>query len=123
MRVGRELMRGAGPVAVLSLLERRERYGYELVEALEARTDGVLGMGQSTLYPLLYNLEAKKLIVGRWKTAVSGRRRKYYRLTSAGRNHLETHRTQWQQLVQAMAQLGLVEPASEGVAASRTSEE
>ncbi len=104
-------MRGAGPVAVLSLLEQRERYGYELVEALEARTDGVLAMGQSTLYPLLYNLEAKKLIVGRWKTATSGRRRKYYRLTAAGRKHLEAHRAQWQQLVQAMEGLGLVDTA------------
>ena len=111
MRIGRELMRGAGPVAVLSLLEQRERYGYELVEALEARTDGVLAMGQSTLYPLLYNLEAKKLIVGRWKTATSGRRRKYYRLTAAGRKHLEAHRAQWQQLVQAMEGLGLVDTA------------
>ncbi len=106
-------MRGAGPVAVLSLLEQRERYGYELVEALEARTDGVLAMGQSTLYPLLYNLEAKKLIVGRWKTATSGRRRKYYRLTAAGRKRLELHRTQWRQLVQAMTGLGLLDSADE----------
>lgn len=115
-------MRGAGPVAVLSLLEQRERYGYELVEALAARTDGVLAMGQSTLYPLLYNLEAKKLVVGRWKTATSGRRRKYYRLTAAGRNHLETHRTQWQQLVEAMQRLGLVESAGSAVAVDQQSE-
>ena len=51
---------------MLQLLEKRPMYGYELVEALAQRTDGVLAMGQSTLYPLLYNMEAKKLIRGEW---------------------------------------------------------
>ncbi len=69
MRVETELMRGAGPVAVLKLLERGEMYGYELVEAIARRTEGVLDMGQSTLYPLLYNLEAKGLIKSRWEEA------------------------------------------------------
>lgn len=108
MRIESELMRGAGPVAVLRLLEQREMYGYELVEALQARTDGVLAMGQSTLYPLLYNLESKGLIEGSWKTADSGRRRKYYGLTARGRRQLESHQRQWQNLFGAMAGLGLV---------------
>src|SRR5215470_519762 len=69
MRIEKELMRGAGPAAVLRLLSRSEMYGYELVEALAKRTDGVLAMGQSTLYPLLYNLEAKGLIEGVWREA------------------------------------------------------
>lgn len=108
MRIERELMRGAGPVAVLRLLEQREMYGYELVEHLESQTDGVLAMGQSTLYPLLYNLEAKKLIRGKWRTADSGRRRKYYSLTPAGTRRLEAHRQQWQELFTAMEGLGVV---------------
>jgi PadR family transcriptional regulator PadR len=108
MRIERELMRGAGPVAVLRLLEQREMYGYELVEALQDRTDGVLAMGQSTLYPLLYNLESKGLIKGSWKTADTGRRRKYYGLTAKGRLRLENHQRQWQQLFGAMEGLGLV---------------
>ena len=108
MRIERELMRGAGPVAVLRLLDQREMYGYELVEALQERTAGVLAMGQSTLYPLLYNLEAKGLIEGTWKTADSGRRRKYYGLTARGRTRLAAHRQEWQRLFGAMAALGLV---------------
>ena len=64
-------------MAVLKLLEEREMYGYELVEALRRKTEGVLEMGESTLYPLLYNLEAKTLIRGVWRSE-SGRRRKYY---------------------------------------------
>jgi len=109
MRIDRELMRGAGPVAVLQLLEQREMYGYELVVALSKHSDGVLAMGQSTLYPLLYNLESKKLIRGKWRESSSGRQRKYYSLTKKGATHLSAHREQWQSLVGAMKGLGLLE--------------
>ncbi len=109
MRIDRELMRGAGPVAVMQLLEQREMYGYELVEALSRRSDGVLAMGQSTLYPLLYNLETKKLIRGKWKASDSGRQRKYYSLTKKGLAHLRASRKQWRDLVGAMEGLGLLE--------------
>ncbi len=110
MRVERELMRGAGPVAVLQLLEQRPMYGYELVEALSRRTDGVLAMGQSTLYPLLYNLESKKLVRGEWRESESGRQRKYYVLTDKGIARLNADRRQWQVLVGAMQSLGLLKP-------------
>ena len=73
MRVERELMRGAGPVAVLKLLESGAMYGYELIEALDRRSAGVLAMGQSTLYPLLYNLDAQGLVVAEWRNGDSGR--------------------------------------------------
>jgi PadR family transcriptional regulator PadR len=109
MRIDRELMRGAGPVAVLQLLEQREMYGYELVEALSRQSDGVLKMGQSTLYPLLYNLETKKLVRGKWKESSSGRQRKYYSLTKKGVSHLARYRQQWRELVGAMKGLGLIE--------------
>ena len=106
MRIERELMRGAGPVAVLRLLENGERYGYELVKLLEERSEGVLAMGQSTLYPLLYNLEAKGHVASRIETADSGRDRKYYRLTAAGKKRLEHDRAQWRALSGAMGKLG-----------------
>ncbi len=108
MRIERELMRGAGPVAVLKLLERREMYGYELVEALAQRSDGILAMGQSTLYPLLYNLEAKGLIEGADRTAPSGRPRRYYRLTRRGRTELARQSQQWETVVRAMRALGVI---------------
>ena len=109
MRIERELMRGAGPVAVLRLLEGGERYGYELITLLEQRTKGVLAMGQGTLYPLLYNLEAKGLIDARTEAAPdTGRPRKYYRLTPQGRRQLATDRAQWQALTTAMTTLGVV---------------
>jgi PadR family transcriptional regulator PadR len=111
MKVESELLRGAGPVAVLKLLERRDMYGYELVEALSQRSEGVLAMGQSTLYPLLYNLEAKGFIEGVWRISDQGRKRRYYLLTGKGKKHLAANMAQWQQLVTAMQGLGIVKMA------------
>ncbi len=108
MRLERELMRGAGPTAVLRLLSIREMYGYELVEALARQTGGVLAMGQSTLYPLLYNLEAKGLVEASWRDADSGRERKYYRLTGKGKKKLRADTEQWNRLAGAMASLGVL---------------
>src|SRR5690606_29055622 len=102
-----ELMRGAGPVAVLRLLERGEKYGYELIKALEQQTDGVLAMGQSTLYPLLYNLQAKGLIASRTEV-VDGRPRKYYHLTASGKKQLAKDVKQWEALTMAMGKLGII---------------
>ena len=79
MKLERELMRGAGPMAVLQLLSGGEKYGYELVESLNRQTDGVLKLGQSTLYPMLYNLEAKGIVASKEKAGSNGRQRRYYR--------------------------------------------
>lgn len=110
MEIRRELIRGAGPLAVMQLLKRRDMYGYELAESLSARTDNVLAMGQSTLYPLLYSLEAKHLVESRWVELPSGRKRRYYRLTDKGAGVLDKQRAQWQELFRAMVGLGLVTP-------------
>jgi PadR family transcriptional regulator, regulatory protein PadR len=107
MRIERELMRGAGPAAVMRLLESGEKYGYELVKLLDRQSNGVLAMGQSTLYPLLYNLEAKALIASRTET-VDGRPRKYYRLTDKGKKQLAHDREQWEALSAAMGKLGII---------------
>lgn len=106
-RVPEAWMRGAGPLAVLKLLEQREMYGYELAEALDRESDGVLAMGHSTLYPLLYNLESRGLVRRRIPKPASGRPRKYYALTPAGHAWLSEHREEWIGLVEAMTKLGL----------------
>lgn len=113
MRVERELMRGAGPVAVLKLLDRQgAMYGYELVEAIARHSNGVLAMGQSTLYPLLYNLEAKGLVKAQWRSSEAGRDRKYYAITARGRTRLSSETRQWNALARAMVALGVIEPSS-----------
>ncbi len=113
MTLEREWMRGAAPLAVLTLLDQRAMYGYELVEALERDTGGLLAMGQSTVYPLLYNLEGRGHLKPVWRTAPSGRRRKYYQVTAPGRAWLEKQRDQWDTLVTAFGRLGLRGPAPE----------
>lgn len=111
MKIERELMRGAGPVAVLKCLAPGEMYGYELVEALDTQSSGVLAMGQSTLYPMLYNLEAKGLIKARLDDK-SGRRRKYYRLTAKGKKRLAHDTKQWQAVLGAMGAMGVIDVQS-----------
>lgn len=109
MTLEREWTRGAAPLAVLTLLERRAMYGYELVEALDRNSDGLLALGQSTVYPLLYNLEGKGHVEAFWQEAPNGRRRKYYRATASGIDWLAGQRSQWEKLVEAMAALGIAE--------------
>jgi PadR family transcriptional regulator PadR len=107
MKLEREMMRGAGPTAVMQLLSGGEKYGYELVESLSRQTDGVLKLGQSTLYPMLYNLEAKGIVSSKEKAGPNGRQRRYYRLTGKGKKKLAADREQWSALVQAMGALGV----------------
>ncbi|MGD2069639.1 MAG: PadR family transcriptional regulator [Gemmatimonadota bacterium] len=107
MNLEREWIRGAAPLAVLTLLREGEMYGYELVEALEHRSGGLLELGQSTVYPLLYNLADRGYVEPVRRTAPSGRKRKYYRLTPAGERWLEGQRSQWEALVEALRRLGI----------------
>ena len=107
MGLDREWMRGAGALAVLTMLQRREMYGYELVTALEEASGGLLEMGQSTVYPLLYSLERRGFVATQERAAPSGRRRKYYRLTPEGERWLEKQQSQWATLVEALGRLGL----------------
>ncbi len=111
MTLEREWMRGAAPLAVLTLLERREMYGYEMVESLERESGGVLAMGQSTVYPLLYSLEGRGHVKAVCRSAPTGRRRKYYQITPQGRTWLESQRSQWRKLVEAMGLLGVSDRA------------
>lgn len=101
MKIERELLRGAGPIAVMKLLQAGEKYGYQLVEVLSRHSQGLLDMGQSTLYPMLYNLEAKGLVTSRID-GTGARPRKYYRLTPKGERRLEEDLLRWNTLVKAM---------------------
>ena len=103
MRIERELLKGAAPIAVLQILAQGSMYGYELGQAIEKKSKGILVFGHGTLYPLLYNLEARGLVCTEWQQAASGRERRYYSLTSQGKAHLAEQRAQWEQLDTAMS--------------------
>jgi PadR family transcriptional regulator PadR len=105
MKIERELLKGVLPLAVLKMLKRRQMYGYQLVSEVSSQSDGVLKLGQSTLYPLLYNLEAQSLIESEWVDSEGSRNRKYYRLTATGLKRLERDLAQWTELVRGMGQI------------------
>lgn len=96
------LKRGSAEFLILSLLESEARHGYELQKLIESRSEGVLSFHVASLYPLLYKLEERGWIVGRWVEKAGERRRRFYRLTAAGRSALETQRESWREFVTAI---------------------
>ena len=87
---------------ILSLIEHRTRHGYEIGKLIEERSEGVLKYNVASFYPLLYRLEARGLIDGRWVEKAGQRRRRYYKLTTKGKKMLETQRSTWANLVNAI---------------------
>ena len=98
MKLETQLLKGVAPAVVLEILSRGQMYGYELSKAIEQRSGDILTLGKGTLYPLLYNLEAKKLIQAEWQTAASGRKRRYYSITGKGEAHLAAQKEQLHKL-------------------------
>ena len=98
MKFESQLLKGVAPVVVLEILSGGQMYGYELSQAIEQRSGEILTLGKGTLYPLLYNLEAKKLIEGKGETAGTGRKRRYYSITSNGKDELAKQKAQLKEL-------------------------
>jgi PadR family transcriptional regulator len=99
--VDRELKKGNTELLILALLEKQSRHGYELGKLISSRSKGILRFHVASLYPLLYRLERAALVKGEWR-AVGGRRRRYYRLTHAGRKALSEKRLRWRAFSGAM---------------------
>ncbi len=102
MRFDRELLKGTAGTMVLALLSDAPGYGYELAQRIKRRTKGICALGEGTLYPLLYNLEGKGWIKGKWERGAGKRRRRVYRLTPTGRRQLVRRSEQWRALVAGM---------------------
>jgi PadR family transcriptional regulator len=98
----RELKKGSAELMILALLEARPRHGYEIAKLIEARSDGALSFHVASLYPMLYRLEKRGWIDGRWVEKAGQRRRRYYRLTSEGRKVLAAQRSNWESFVAAI---------------------
>ena len=98
MKFESQLLKGIAPAVVLEILSRGPMYGYELSRAIEQRSGDILTLGKGTLYPLLYNLEAKKLVKGKWETTDSGRERRYYSITGRGKTQLAKQKAQLREL-------------------------
>lgn len=98
----RALQKGSAEMVVLALLEARPRHGYELAKMIETASGSKLQFHVSSLYPMLYRLERKGLVEGRWVEKAGERRRRFYRLTPAGRRALAQHRRSWREFVEAL---------------------
>jgi len=101
----RELKKGSAELLILSLIEYRPRHGYEISKLIEARSGGILRFNVASFYPLLYRLENRGLIEGRWVEKSGQRRRRYYRLTPAGKKMLKEQRSTWRNFVKAMERI------------------
>ena len=98
----RELEKGSAEMLILSLVEARRRHGYEIAKLIETQSGGVIRFSVASLYPLLYRLERRGWIEGRWVEKAGQRRRRYYRLTAAGRKVLAEQRSGWRAFVAAI---------------------
>jgi transcriptional regulator len=98
----RELKKGSAELLILSLVETRARHGYDIARLIEQRSEGAVSFHAASLYPLLYRLERRGLIEGRWVEKAGERRRRLYRITAPGKKMLAAHRTSWQQFVRAI---------------------
>jgi PadR family transcriptional regulator PadR len=107
----RELKKGSAELLILSLVEARPRHGYDLAKLIESQSGGRLRFNIASLYPLLYRLERRGWIQGRWIEKVGERRRRCYRLTGTGRRVLAAQRSGWRTFVAAINRIAGTEHA------------
>ncbi len=100
--VDRELKKGSAELLILSLVEAVPRHGYEISKLIESRSEGRLRFHVASLYPLLYRLEKRGWIEGRWVEKAGQRRRRFYKLTSEGKKVLARQRNTWREFVAAI---------------------
>lgn len=98
----RELKKGAAELIILSILQARPRHGYEIGKLIEQRSDGGMRFHAASLYPLLYRLEERGWLQGKWVEKAGERRRRFYSLTAEGRRVLVSQRDTWQAFVRSM---------------------
>ncbi len=107
----RELKKGSAELLILSLIEDQPRHGYDIGSLIEQRSGGVLRFNVASLYPLLYRLEKRGWIQGRWVEKAGQRRRRYYRLTPEGKKVLAAQRSGWREFVEAVNRITGMEHA------------
>jgi PadR family transcriptional regulator, regulatory protein PadR len=107
----KEVKRGSTEMLILALVEERARHGYEIAKLIEARSEGVLQFHVASLYPLLYRLEKRGLIQGRWVEKAGERRRRFYKLTPEGKKVLTEQRQTWADFFAALDRVAKIKPA------------
>ena len=115
MSINRDLVAASSTPLVLAILAEGDSYGYAILKRVRDLSGGELEWTDGMLYPVLHRLERSGLVESRWETSESGRRRKYYRLTEAGREQLAEERRQWRTVDEALRQVWSALSESTGV--------
>jgi PadR family transcriptional regulator len=102
-----EVRKGSAELLILGALETRSRHGYEIARLIETRSEGAIELNTATLYPTLHKLEKRGFIKGRWVERAGERRRRFYRITPAGRTALREQRQSWRAFVEALTKAAL----------------
>jgi transcriptional regulator len=100
--LNRELKKGSAELMILALLSSRPLHGYEISKLIQQRSKGAVVFNVASLYPLLYRLESRGWIEGKWVEKAEERRRRFYKLTAEGRKVLAAQRSLWREFVQAV---------------------
>jgi DNA-binding PadR family transcriptional regulator len=96
--IAKDLVAASATPLVLSILNHGDSYGYEIIQQVKERSNGLLEWADGMLYPILHRMEKNTLIESYWGKAETGRKRKYYTLLDNGRNELAQQQDQWHQL-------------------------
>ncbi|KFZ30844.1 PadR family transcriptional regulator [Pseudidiomarina salinarum] len=105
MNLSKDLMAASSTPLVLGIIAEGETYGYEIVKRVEELSGGALNWTDGMMYPLLHRLEHQGLLESRWRVADSGRKRKYYAITTQGRKALAEQQQQWQVINEALSRI------------------
>lgn len=103
--VSAEVKKGSAELLILAIVEDRARHGYEIGKLIAERSEGLLTFHIASLYPLLYRMEKRGLITGRWVEKAGQRRKRFYRITAEGRRMLARHRTRWEEFILALTRV------------------
>ncbi len=95
MKIAKDLVAASAVPLILSILCEGESYGYTIIQRVRELSGGEIAWTDGMLYPVLHRLEGQGVLESRWDTSEAGRKRKYYRLTAAGRLALDEQRKQW----------------------------
>jgi PadR family transcriptional regulator, regulatory protein PadR len=95
MKISKELLKGSTTTLILSLLNSKPMYGYEIIKELESKSNGIFSFKEGTIYPILHSLEEKELIVSYWGEGTGKRKRKYYKINDQGKEFIQEKKEEW----------------------------
>jgi PadR family transcriptional regulator, regulatory protein PadR len=95
MKISKELLKGSTSTLILSLLNSKPMYGYEIIKELESKSNGIFSFKEGTIYPILHSLEEKELIVSYWGEGTGKRKRKYYKINNQGKEFIQEKKEEW----------------------------